>query len=621
MAGAPSLDDLNAAFGVTSGQGTIAPTLSQPTQAPSTGAPVSGGADPTSVFNNFWVPHEDKGGPGVVDVNGKVTRFGLNSGAFPQVNDNTTQDQAADIWKTGIWQASGADKIANPQLAIMHADTYGLSPAWATRILPESGGDTAKYMALRRQAMANDEASNPAKFGPVARGWENRNRDLEAYSSQVSNDNGQPTSAFQSDQPTQPAPQSSNPAPPSQAELDAAFGVTRPGQPQAAPAAQPQPQAPAQAPIIAQGGAITPQGPPAPHVTEPTSGVTAEGGTTFAQGPPAPQLTPPTGKPPPPNSISGNVGATVHALTGQAAANAAAQDVARRQGVYQHPAFMNFVDALTGNATPYIAGAGAATFTGLQNAAAGVGIGHALPYTAQEAYDATRNVRQTALSDYQQSHPIANVGEQIAGFVAPGSIADLAVHAGTAGLAKVAPRLATSVAGRVATRAAANTGAGAVLGANQGVSQGEDAGGVALSAAEQGVTSGVLGLAGEPAGAIAKGAPTAIVPVARAAGATALGAGAGGALGAGEAVLTGHPDQAVPNALSGAKMGATFGLFGAVTHRGAGDVAPTAADRATALDIIAKTGLPEGTATPHTVTAETLESQPSDHHYRRSDGR
>ena len=164
------------------------PQQQQPTAQPQGQQPAAPANLADAEFNQFWAPHE---GRGAMDVNGHNAFYGMNTAFFPQINANSTKADAEQAWTSGVWQASGADKIANPTLAVIHADTAGLSPGWAARILQQSGGDPAKYMQLRQQAMLADVASNPAKFGPVLKGWENRNRDLWTYAQSLS-PQGQP---------------------------------------------------------------------------------------------------------------------------------------------------------------------------------------------------------------------------------------------------------------------------------------------------------------------------------------------------------------------------------------------------------------------------------------------
>lgn len=275
------------------------------------------------------------------------------------------------------------------------------------------------------------------------------------------------------------------------------------------------------------------------------------------------------------------------------AARAAAQKAIG--GSSAPPALETFANSVLGGLGPVLEGGEAAALTGTQNALANVGIGKPAGYSAGEAYTAARDALGNQLASYYKAHPVVGTLANIAGFATPGGVADLATQGVTRTVGAVAPRLATNVAGRIATRAAGYGAAGGLAGGAQAVSEGANPKQVAEQAGTSALTTAALGQAGEGlagvAGKIGGTAAKRIIP-------PVVGALAGAGLG----YAQGGKVAAETGALTG-------GMLGHMASRGTASTTPTAADRATALDLVAKANPTEtGTAAPHTQAAEALET-------------
>jgi hypothetical protein len=97
------------------------------------------------------------------------------------VNVLSMTPQQTQAMRHQYWTAVGGDELAqrDPRLALVAYETAIASgPSVAQRFLAESGGDVNKLMALRVNFMNGLVQRDPQKYGPVAQGWANRNRDL-----------------------------------------------------------------------------------------------------------------------------------------------------------------------------------------------------------------------------------------------------------------------------------------------------------------------------------------------------------------------------------------------------------------------------------------------------------
>jgi hypothetical protein len=158
-----------------------------------------GRLDPLAFFQQFTGPHE--GGFNPSDINGSPTNFGINQKANPGVNvKNLTPQAAAQIFANKYFAQSGAANLP-PALAAVHADTSFINPIKAKQFLNQSGGDPAKYMALRQAWMQKLVQTNPAA-AKYAQAWSNRNADLSQLAGQLQ---GQPAQGAQGQAAASPA--------------------------------------------------------------------------------------------------------------------------------------------------------------------------------------------------------------------------------------------------------------------------------------------------------------------------------------------------------------------------------------------------------------------------------
>ena len=247
------------------------------------------------------------------------------------------------------------------------------------------------------------------------------------------------------------------------------------------------------------------------------------------------------------------------------------------------PGFYNGVNAVEMGKAPLLSGAFGALQTGAQNALAGVGIGKAAPYTAGQAFTATRDATQGMVDQFQQQHPYVSTAENIAGMALSPEARLLGM--GTAGLAtRGLPALAESGGGRLAARALGNAAVGADYGASVGASHGESGGQIARDAATSGALAVPLGAAGEGLGAAARPVVGNLPGVLPRLVTGTVGAAAGAGYGA---TFGGGGKNIAQDAMLGGALGAGAG------PRGALDAEPTPQNYATALDMVAKGATPE----------------------------
>lgn len=120
-----------------------------------------------------------------IDVNGYPVNHGINGQYHPGVDiKHITNGQAS-----GIFAEQYAAPYAHlpPPLAAVLMDTAFINPGEAKNIFARVGpdGDPQAAMDLRERWMKSLEVTNAAKYGPVARGWDNRNRQLRNLVAQM----------------------------------------------------------------------------------------------------------------------------------------------------------------------------------------------------------------------------------------------------------------------------------------------------------------------------------------------------------------------------------------------------------------------------------------------------
>jgi hypothetical protein len=125
----------------------------------------------------FIMNRLEGGGQRVVDSGG-VTRFGISQNAHPGVDvENMTEAQARDIYRREYWDKLGLDSSTDPNFALVAMDAaINQGPHAAANMVAAAGGDVGRLLDIRSKAYASLVASNPAKYGQYANGWENRLR-------------------------------------------------------------------------------------------------------------------------------------------------------------------------------------------------------------------------------------------------------------------------------------------------------------------------------------------------------------------------------------------------------------------------------------------------------------
>lgn len=137
------------------------------------------GAKPTSAADraiNSVLRNEDATLSGqVTNDTGGVTKYGISSKAFPGLDvANLSLADAKAIYKTEYWDPIGGDSLpaALQATALDAAINQGVGNA--KKWLAQSGGDPAKFNALRRGQYERLAAENPGKYGKFLKAWEAR---------------------------------------------------------------------------------------------------------------------------------------------------------------------------------------------------------------------------------------------------------------------------------------------------------------------------------------------------------------------------------------------------------------------------------------------------------------
>lgn len=117
-------------------------------------------------------------------ASGAPVNFGINQKYNPDVDVKTlTREGAVKIYKERYWNAIKGDNL-DPKIALMAFDTaVNMGPAVADRLLQQSGGDLATFVALRKERY-QQIAQNPAQ-AKYLDGWLARTDKVAAASADV----------------------------------------------------------------------------------------------------------------------------------------------------------------------------------------------------------------------------------------------------------------------------------------------------------------------------------------------------------------------------------------------------------------------------------------------------
>jgi len=133
----------------------------------STPAPAAGNAGVQGAINHVLGL---EGGYNPKDANGSPTNFGINykanagvlkaMGITPANFKDMTKDQAAQVYASKYWPASGAANLP-ANLQAPYFDVYIRNPALAKAALAKSGGDPQKFVEISNQMFAPFLAKHP----------------------------------------------------------------------------------------------------------------------------------------------------------------------------------------------------------------------------------------------------------------------------------------------------------------------------------------------------------------------------------------------------------------------------------------------------------------------------
>lgn len=120
-----------------------------------------------------------EGGAAVTRDSGGVTKYGISQNAHPGINVAAlTREGAMAIYRREYYEPLGLDRYP-PDVAMVALDAaVNHGPGFARKLLAD-GGDVGAMLAKRRAEYARLIASDPAKYGEYAKGWENRLKRLE----------------------------------------------------------------------------------------------------------------------------------------------------------------------------------------------------------------------------------------------------------------------------------------------------------------------------------------------------------------------------------------------------------------------------------------------------------
>lgn len=106
----------------------------------------------------------------VVDINGRISRFGINEAAHPNAR-TLTQAGASEILRRDYWGAIGADRLP-PALAFVAADAAAVAgPGRARAWIEESHGDVGRFLDLQERHYRRLAEQDPGQYGPSLAGW------------------------------------------------------------------------------------------------------------------------------------------------------------------------------------------------------------------------------------------------------------------------------------------------------------------------------------------------------------------------------------------------------------------------------------------------------------------
>lgn len=123
----------------------------------------------------------EEGGVTANDGTGHAAAYGIDQSAHPEIDVSKLTPSGAQRIRYGYWTAVNGDALAqqNPGLALAAYDTAIMAgPERAKQLLVQSNGDPNSFLALRRNFLEYLVQSDPARYGPVQKGWAIRDQRL-----------------------------------------------------------------------------------------------------------------------------------------------------------------------------------------------------------------------------------------------------------------------------------------------------------------------------------------------------------------------------------------------------------------------------------------------------------
>ena len=154
--------------------------------APASTALAPQGAAPTPQYSAPFLYSDaftavKEGGSTKNDGRGNAANFGIDQKAHPEIDVMKLTPQEAQAIRYKYWQAINGDALAklNPKAALIAYDTAIMAgPSKAVELVTLSQGNAQKMYQLRLGYMDNLIKKDPKTYGPVAKGWAERNDDL-----------------------------------------------------------------------------------------------------------------------------------------------------------------------------------------------------------------------------------------------------------------------------------------------------------------------------------------------------------------------------------------------------------------------------------------------------------
>lgn len=138
-----------------------------------TGQAQGSSATQDSMLN--FIMNDLEGGDKVVSDGHGLAKFGINTAANPGVDiQSLTADQAKEIYKNRYVAPLGIDNMS-PAAQLVAIDTsVNHGPDVAKALIQKTGGDPLQMMQARAQMYNQLAQSDPQKYGPQLKGWQNR---------------------------------------------------------------------------------------------------------------------------------------------------------------------------------------------------------------------------------------------------------------------------------------------------------------------------------------------------------------------------------------------------------------------------------------------------------------